>query len=96
MSTSSSNVGRLVLRLYIAGNGPNSLQAIANARAICDEHFAASYDLEVVDMLMHTNRALEDGVIVTPTLLKLFPLPAMRLIGSLSDSAQVRLALASE
>lgn len=96
MPTSSSKVGRLVLRLYIAGNGPNSLRAVANARAICDEHFAASYDLEVVDMLKHTNRALADGVIVTPTLLKLLPLPAMRLVGSLSDTAQVRLVLASE
>ena len=47
-------------------------------------------------MLKHPKRALADRLIVTPTLLKLSPLPAMRLIGSLSDSAQVLLALASE
>lgn len=87
---------RLVLRIYVAGNGPNSLRAVANAKAICNEHFTARYDLEVVDMLKHPKRALADGVIVTPTLLKLLPLPAMRLIGNLSDSAQVLLALAHE
>jgi circadian clock protein KaiB len=87
---------RLVLRIYVAGNGPNSLRAVANAKAICNEHFSARYELEVVDMLKHPKRALADGIIVTPTLLKLLPLPAMRLIGSLSDSAQVLLALATE
>lgn len=87
---------RLVLRIYVAGNGPNSLRAVANAKAICNEHFAARYELEVVDMLKHPNRALADGVIVTPTLLKLLPLPTMRLIGSLSDTAQVLSVLATE
>jgi circadian clock protein KaiB len=80
----------------VAGNGPNSLRAVANAKAICNEHFAGRYELEIVDMLKHSGRALADGVIVTPTLLKLLPLPAMRLVGSLSDSAQVLLALATE
>ena len=87
---------RLVLRIYVAGNGPNSLRALVNVRAICEEHFADHYELEVVDMLKQPDRALADGVIVTPTLLKLLPLPAMKLIGSLSDSDQVRLALAAE
>jgi hypothetical protein len=37
---------RLSLRLYVAGNAPNSLRAIANAKTICDEHFATGHDLE--------------------------------------------------
>jgi circadian clock protein KaiB len=83
----------LVLRLYVAGNAPNSLSAVANARAICNAHFAAAHELEIVDMLQHPQRALADGVIVTPTLLKLFPLPVQRVIGNLSDTAQVLLIL---
>ena len=39
-------------------------------------------------------RALADGVIVTPTLLKLSPPPAQRLIGNLSNAARVLLTLA--
>jgi circadian clock protein KaiB len=87
---------RLLLRLYIAGNAPNSVRAIANARAICDEHFASGHDLEIVDLLEHPRRGQADGIIVTPTLLKLFPLPVHRVVGNLSDIDQVLLALASK
>ena len=81
--------GWLLLRLYIAGNAPNSLRAVANAQLICAEHFASKYELEIVDMLEHPERALADGIIVTPTLLKLSPPPILRVIGNLSDTKQV-------
>jgi circadian clock protein KaiB len=84
----------LQLRLYVAGNAPNSLRAIANAKAICDEPFASGHHLEIVDLLVHPRRALADGIIVTPTLLKLSPLPVQRIVGDLSDASQVRMVLA--
>jgi circadian clock protein KaiB len=83
----------LRLRLYIAGNAPNSVRAIANLKAICDEHFASACALEIVDLLVHPQRALADGIIVTPTLVRLLPLPVQRVIGTLSDTNQVCLAL---
>ena len=86
----------LLLRLYVAGNAPNSLRAIANIKALCDEHFAARHELEIVDLLKNPKRALADGIIVTPTLLKLSPLPVQRVIGNLSDMNQVLRTLASE
>ena len=95
MATLRSRAPALRLRLYIAGRAPNSLSAIANCRAICDEHFASGHELEIVDLLDHPKRALADGIIVTPTLLKLLPLPVQRVIGSLSDTHQVLQALAS-
>jgi circadian clock protein KaiB len=87
--------GRLVLRLYVAGNAPNSLSAITNAKAICHEHFAATHELEIIDLLKQPQRALADGIIVTPTLIRLLPLPVRRVIGNLSDSHTVLLALAN-
>jgi circadian clock protein KaiB len=89
------NRERLRLCLYVAGQAPNSLRAIANIKAICDEHFALSHDLEIVDLLDHPRRGLTDGIIVTPTLLKLQPLPLQRVIGNLSDTTQVLFALRS-
>lgn len=38
-------------------------------------------------------RALTDGIIVSPTLLKLAPQPLARVIGDLSDTARVLLTL---
>ena len=93
MAKARAKKAGLRLRLYVAGNAPNSVRAVANARAICEEHFASEHDLEIVDLLVHPQRALADGIIVTPTLLKLLPLPVQRVIGSLSDRNQVLLAL---
>lgn len=85
----------LVLRLYVAGNAPNSVRAIANARALCEKHYPARYVLEIVDLIEHPDTAMADGIIVTPTLLKLQPQPVRRLVGNLEDTAQVLLALGS-
>jgi circadian clock protein KaiB len=87
------------LRLYVAGNAPNSLRAIANAKAICDDHAADAsslYELEIVDVLEDPKRALADGIVVTPTLIKLSPLPSQRMVGNLSDTRQVLLTLGAK
>jgi circadian clock protein KaiB len=87
---------QLVLRLFVAGRAPNSMRAIVNAKAMCREHFAQTHKLEIVDVLLHPARALADEILVTPTLLKLAPLPVRRLVGDLSDSANLLLALGVE
>jgi len=86
---------RLLLRLYVAGNAPNSVRAIANLKAICDEHYAAGHELEIVDMLRNPQRAISDQIVVTPTLLKLSPLPVRRVIGDLSDTSKLLTLLAN-
>jgi circadian clock protein KaiB len=93
---SASRAEALQLRLYVAGNAPNSLRATANIRAICDEHFASRYELEIIDMLKQPERALLDGIIVTPTLLRLQPLPVQKMIGNLSDTNELLVALSAQ
>jgi circadian clock protein KaiB len=95
MATAGRTKTTLRLRLYVAGNAPNSLRAIANAQAICHQHFAARYQLEIVDLLTEPRRALADKIVVTPTLLKLAPVPVQRLIGDLSDTQQLLQTLSS-
>jgi circadian clock protein KaiB len=84
---------RLQLRLYIAGDAPNSTQAIANLSAICREHVPEDHELEIVDILEAPERALADGVLLTPTLVKLSPAPVRRVIGSLSQREPLLQAL---
>jgi circadian clock protein KaiB len=83
----------VVLRLYIAGGAPNSVQAIANLKAICREYLKDGHKLEIVDVLEHPQRAMAEGVLVTPSLAKLSPRPAANVVGNLSDKAKVLLAL---
>ena len=83
----------VVLRLYIVGGAPNSVQAIANLEAICREYLKNGHKLEIVDILEHPQRAMAEGVLVTPSLAKLSPLPAASVVGNLSEKAKVLLAL---
>ena len=83
----------VLLRLYITGRAPNSLQAIANLDAICKEHFKDGLRLEVVDVLEHPRRAMADGVLVSPSLMRVYPAPDVNLVGNLSDRAKVLHAL---
>jgi circadian clock protein KaiB len=83
----------VVLRLYIADSAPNSARAIANLAAICKEHLGDQFELEIIDVLEHPQRALADGIIVTPSLTKVSPSPLARIVGNLSDTNSVLHAL---
>jgi circadian clock protein KaiB len=80
-------------RLYVAGDALNSAQALANLTALCRAHLPDRHEIEVVDVFRDPQRALTDGVFITPTLLKLVPSPARRIVGSLSQTLPVLQAL---
>jgi circadian clock protein KaiB len=89
-------VATVVMRLYISGNGPNSVRAIANLEAICQEYLKDGYKVEIVDVFEQPIRALTDGVLVTPSLAKVSPAPVANVVGNLSDRSNVLLALGIE
>lgn len=82
---------RLLLRLYIAGRAPNSVLALANLNAICREFFPAprEFKMEIIDVLEDPRRAIEDDVLATPTLVKLWPPPIQKIIGNLSEKEKL-------
>jgi circadian clock protein KaiB len=93
-SASSPTVATaVVMVLYITDSGPNSVRAVANLDAICKEHLQDNFRLEIIDVLQHPLRALADGIVVTPSLAKLSPLPAATVVGNLSDKSGVLRAL---
>ncbi len=87
---------RYVLRLFVAGTAPSSVQAIARLHAVCDEHLEGRYDLEIVDVHQQPSRAADDDIFAIPTLLKELPAPLRRIIGDLSDEGRVLIALGIE
>ena len=80
-------------RLYVAGNGPNSVQAVDNLQALCREHLVDRHEIEVVDVLREPERALADLVMLTPLLIKLSPAPIRKFIGTLQTREPVLRAL---
>jgi circadian clock protein KaiB len=83
----------VVLRLYVAGNAPNSAQAVANLETICREYLSGTHDLEIIDVLEHPQRAMAAGILVTPTLSKLYPPPTAQVVGNLGDKSKVLFAI---
>jgi circadian clock protein KaiB len=89
-----SRRSKFKFRLYVAGEAPNSAQAIANLTAFCQAYLENRHSIEVVNVFREPQRALEDGILMTPTLVKLAPRPApKRIVGTLSQTAPVLQAL---
>lgn len=81
-------------RLYVAAETQNSVRAIANLSALCRLYLLDRHEIEIVDVFKEPRRALEDHILMTPTLLKLAPAPKRKIIGTLKDTPTVLDALA--
>jgi len=81
------------LKLYVAGQTPRSLVALANLRKIVDEHLADHYEIEVIDLLENPLLAKGDQILAVPTLVKDLPAPLRKIIGDLSDTERVLIGL---
>jgi circadian clock protein KaiB len=77
------------LQLFVTGASPNSVRAIANIKRICEAHLPGNYDLEIIDVYQQPLIAMDKQLIALPLLLKMHPLPLMRLIGDMSDNDKV-------
>jgi circadian clock protein KaiB len=79
--------------LYVAGDAQNSVLAVANLKAICREHLPDRHEIEVVDVFREPKRTLQQGIFMTPTLVKCTPFPVRRIVGTLSQTQPVLRAL---
>jgi circadian clock protein KaiB len=83
-------------RLYVAGDALNSAQAIVNLAVLCRTHLPDRHEIEIVNVFREPQRALTDGIFMTPTLLKLSPGPPRTIVGTLSEAQPVLHALGLE
>ncbi|WP_199304481.1 circadian clock protein KaiB [Microcoleus sp. FACHB-1515] len=82
-----------ILKLYVAGNTPNSIRALKMLNNILETEFQGVYALKVIDVLKNPQLAEEDKILATPTLAKILPPPVRRIIGDLSDREKVLIGL---
>jgi circadian clock protein KaiB len=81
------------LRLYVAGQTPKSLVALANLKKICNEHLQGRYHLRVIDLMQKPQLAQGDQILAIPTLVRNLPPPMRKIIGDLSDTERVLVGL---
>lgn len=86
-------LSKYVLTLYVTGTSPRTQTAIDNLNRICAQDLDGRYELEIVDVLEHPQRAEDERILATPTLIKQLPPPLRRVIGDLSDRDKVLLGL---
>ncbi len=79
--------------LYISSETSNSVAPTWNLKSLLDEELKGRYSLEVINVLDNPERAQEDNILATPTLVKTSPPPERRVIGDLSDRKKVLLGL---
>lgn len=82
-----------VLKLYVAGNTPNSVRALRTLKNILEKDFQGVYALKVIDVEKNPQLAEEDKILATPTLSKVLPPPVRKIIGDLSDRERVLIGL---
>jgi len=82
-----------ILRLYVAGQSARTAAALRNLKAICDEHLAGRYRIEVIDLLKQPQLARGDQIVAVPTLVRHLPPPMKKIIGDLSNEERVLVGL---
>lgn len=80
-------------RLYVAGDALNSAQALSNLATLCRTHLPQRHEIEVIDVFRRPQQALSDGIVMTPTLVKLAPMPQRTIVGTLSHTQTLLQAL---
>ena len=68
-------------RLYIAGQTPNSTDIIKNIKAFLENKFEGQYSLNIIDVLKNPELGEYDEIMLTPTLIRVFPPPVRKVIG---------------
>lgn len=91
--TDGPDLNRWNLRLYVAGQTPRSLSALANLKLFCEEYLADRYTLRVIDLLENPELARGDQILAIPTLVRQLPIPVRKIIGDLSNTERVIVGL---
>ena len=93
LAPSGGVLAQFILTLFVTGTSSRTKVATENLKRICEEELQGIYKLEIVDVLENPQRAEDERILATPTLIKQLPLPLRRVIGDLSNKDKVLLGL---
>jgi circadian clock protein KaiB len=81
---------KLVLKLYVSGMSPKSMEAIENIKTLCSDFRKEDYELEIIDIYQHPEQATQNHIVFSPSLIKVLPLPRKILIGTTYNTDRVK------
>ena len=81
------------LRLYVAGQTPNSMKAFANLKKIAKNISKANIQSKLLTFVKNPQLAAGDQILAIPTLVRKLPEPIRKIIGDLSNTERVLVGL---
>ncbi len=93
MASQPGEAPRYRVCLFVAGQEPNSAQALASLERICQERLRSACELQIVDVLENPEAALARSIVAAPALIVESPPPRRVIVGSLADEARLLAAL---
>ena len=80
-------------KLYVVGRTPKSVDVIEELVQLLEDALNSYYHLDVIDVIESPELAEKDGILATPVLEKVAPVPVRKIVGDLSDRERVLLVL---
>ena len=84
---------RWELRVYVMNSAAQSQATLTNLEQLCDKHVAGRYRIEVIDLKLNPQRSRDDQIVAIPTVVRCWPLPERRVIGTLADAERAAAGL---
>ena len=78
-----------VLRLFVSGHSTSTEQALKRLHKLLGQSLSHPYTLKVIDVIQHPDQAEQNQVAATPTLVRVWPQPMRRIVGSLENVESV-------
>ena len=81
------------LQLFVLDDTARSVNAIRNLREVCEKSLKGRYSIEIFDVKEHPELTVKKQIVAIPMLIKMAPLPMMRMVGDLSTTEKVKIGL---
>lgn len=76
---------KVELKLFVAGMGPRSTQAVAHVKELC-KMLGDRCNVQIVDIYEHPGAAAASQVVAVPALVRNSPRPVRKLIGTIGNA----------
>lgn len=84
---------KTLLRLFVHNSSPRTTKMVSIIKRMCTNELKGGATLEVVDVSQEPQKAEDEHIIATPTLLRVMPEPKRRVVGDLNDMDLIVTAL---
>ena len=82
-----------IIRLYVAGRRAKVNEAVEKFRNFLNQNTIPHHEFEIIDVLEEPNRADDDKVFATPTMIRVSQNQSKRIVGDISDPEKMAILL---